>query len=112
MPDEDDVLPEMRASSGVSVSSLTRQRDDAITALAPGCLFIDEDVELDDDYLERLVGVPGAARGGTGGRTRTGRWPRHSASERRRDRRHRRPGRKHTPDIIQPPTRLSVHTHP
>jgi GT2 family glycosyltransferase len=61
---EGDVLPETRALPGVSVIhcglGLTRQRNGAIDALAPAIelvSFIDDDVELHDDYLERVVNV-------------------------------------------------------
>src|ERR1700731_4459632 len=64
VPGEDDVLPETRALSGVSVIhcrlGLTRQRNGAIDALAPAIelvSFVDDDVELHDDYLERIVSV-------------------------------------------------------
>src|SRR5258708_12696559 len=64
VPDEDDVLPETRALSGVSVIhcglGLTRQRNGAIDALAPAIelvAFLDDDIELHEAYLERIARV-------------------------------------------------------
>jgi len=64
VPDEDDVLPETRALSGVSVIhcglGLTRQRNGAVDALAPAIklvAFIDDDVELHEAYLEHVARV-------------------------------------------------------
>ena len=64
VPTEGDVLPQTRALPGVSVIHCglgsSRQRNGAIEALAPGIglvAFLDDDVELHDRYLERVVRV-------------------------------------------------------
>jgi GT2 family glycosyltransferase len=61
---DEDVRPETRGLPGVSIVrgslGLTRQRNGAIDALAPAIelvAFIDDDVELHDRYLERVVRV-------------------------------------------------------
>jgi len=64
VPDDADVAPETRRLAGLSVVhgglGLTRQRNSGIAALARSVevvAFIDDDVELHEAYLDRVVGT-------------------------------------------------------